>query len=654
MAEKVTAKDAERIVVQLKADFNTVAGKTLKMSKMLERLKEEELVLAGQLKIKASDVGAQLEALKLRFNQVIWNHELADTQRQTHEHVIARIRRATIESAAEVDTLREVVAAAGRQNDGELAKAQIARDQHALANEKLAAKEEEYEVIRGGYADELAAMKKHSLGELEVYAYHDERNASREALERRLKDAQWRLRKGEFGDAAASEMAQEVMSTVSNARFKEMEQAFDTLTRLTNTRDVESLVDAFVGQETKRRNSLHRASELESLSKRLQSSVSELQTRAVEARMGLMGGLGAPGGSLDREAMDDATSAVVNAERSERMAADKCLSKSKLAEGVTTAVGNLAERLAGGAEKNPESGEWGTGVASGGDDWSALPLLSRGRARLGALERTVDAIVAAAMSAGIEVIPPHAARMAPMSRKSLVGGDDAAGRLRLSRASRPSSRTGLSSGKEQKSKGQVDRSTSATPKPPEDVSLPPPAAAVRPLSALSQHNVRVAPSGGGGEAAAVEAAALEARAKAKAAARFLCARRAAVLAAAPDIVDASTGRLDLEALSALCRNLGGGYFSPDDLSEAVLRAACARSIGTGGFASRGTSRTRRADAQALQALLDGAPVSSDDEEEGGEDEDDAGNGGEALSRDEFKSREQKMLRKAAKAAAAKS
>ena len=120
MAEKITARDAEKIVVNLKSDFNTVAGKTLKMSKMLEKMKEEETILLGQNRQKKSDIGAQLEALKIRFDQVAWDHEIASAQRATHEHVIARIQRHTIETAAEVDTLRKEVAAATRSNDGEL------------------------------------------------------------------------------------------------------------------------------------------------------------------------------------------------------------------------------------------------------------------------------------------------------------------------------------------------------------------------------------------------------------------------------------------------------------------------------------------------------------------------------------------------------
>lgn len=89
MAGKLTERDAEKIVVQLKADFNAVAGKTLKMSKMLERMKEEETMLQGQLRMKkSSPVAARLEELKMRLDQVAWDHEIASAQRATHEHVV--------------------------------------------------------------------------------------------------------------------------------------------------------------------------------------------------------------------------------------------------------------------------------------------------------------------------------------------------------------------------------------------------------------------------------------------------------------------------------------------------------------------------------------------------------------------------------------
>lgn len=95
MAGKLAERDAEKIVVQRKTDFNTVAGKALKLSRVLERMKEEEALLQGQMRMtNTSPVGARLEELKMRLEQVAWDHEIASAQRATHEHVVGgEIRR---------------------------------------------------------------------------------------------------------------------------------------------------------------------------------------------------------------------------------------------------------------------------------------------------------------------------------------------------------------------------------------------------------------------------------------------------------------------------------------------------------------------------------------------------------------------------------
>jgi hypothetical protein len=605
MAERITARDAEKTVVALKADFNTVAEKALKMAAMLEKMKEEEVILLGSMRVKKSDAGAVLEHLKLRFDQVAWEHEVAAARRATHDHVIARIQRATVETAAEVNTLRGEVAAAARANDGELIRAQHARDAHTSANEQLAAKEEECEVIRGGYAAELEAMKQHSLGELEVYAYHDERNVSRAGMEKRMRAAPTRRRQGEAGAAAAREDASEALMMVHDARWDDLEEAFSTLSRLTNSQRVEGLVEAFVGQDAKRRENLRKASELEALSKRLHASAGELQTRAVETRLGVGGG-GGGGDKGDRKAFNDASSAADASDRKTRMAAEMCVTKSKLAEEVVNAVGNLIERLnsgsgggnggggggggglyeqgTGGGRRgrastsstiNGETSEatfgaggagagagGGGGAAPGGGEMSSL--ITRGKERLGALEASVDAIVARVTAAGVDVMhDPH-------------NDDGVEGEKSSSRRSRG----GGGGGGEKKKRGSVSSSKGAPPSPTRQQPTVPSAAAaaVAPSSiAIPRNNTRVlsattAPGGGarvgdgdldgfpdddsgGGEEAR------EAReARVAAAARFLRARRGAVLAAAPTLVDTSNGRLDLGVLAALCRDLGAELY----------------------------------------------------------------------------------------------
>jgi len=65
---------------------------------------------------------------------------------------MSRIQRTTVEQAAEVNTLHSEVAAAARANGGVLIKAQSARDAQALGAERVAARQEERQLVRGGYA----------------------------------------------------------------------------------------------------------------------------------------------------------------------------------------------------------------------------------------------------------------------------------------------------------------------------------------------------------------------------------------------------------------------------------------------------------------------------------------------------------------------
>jgi hypothetical protein len=439
MAEKITARDAEKIVVQLKSDFNSIAGQALKLSHTLEAMKDEEATGREQARVCTSDAGARLEQLRLRMEQVSWNHEVVLAQQATHEHLIARIQRVTIESAAQVDTLRLEVVAATRAGDTELLRAQGARDSHALANEQLAAKQQECEVVRGGFEAELESMEKHSVDELEVYAYHNERIGRRGEMEKRIRNAPSRRSKykatGKCGHTTASEAIT-------------MDEAFSNLSRLTNAHDIEDLVEIFVGQDAKRSVTLRKTSELEALSKQLRSSVRELQIEAMDARM-VSGGKDSVDDAqhtvLSRDVFNSAASAADASDRKSRTAAENYSFKSKLAGKVVTAIENLSERLgdsggrgtgvqtsvmsvmgrSSGSRGRPSVSSGRPSVSSGRPNVSsgidgetsdasesglvkggtgAHERARSGRERMSALEATIDVIVARVTAAGIDVM----------------------------------------------------------------------------------------------------------------------------------------------------------------------------------------------------------------------------------------------------------
>jgi len=75
-------------------------------------LRQYSKVLDGAAREAPSDAAPRLERLRMRLDDVAWDTEVATAARATHEHVIARIQRATVEQAAEVDTLRGEVAGA--------------------------------------------------------------------------------------------------------------------------------------------------------------------------------------------------------------------------------------------------------------------------------------------------------------------------------------------------------------------------------------------------------------------------------------------------------------------------------------------------------------------------------------------------------------
>jgi hypothetical protein len=84
----------------------------LSISAFEMNLRQYSKVLDGAAREAPSDAAPRLERLRMRLDDVAWDTEVATAARATHEHVIARIQRATVEQAAEVDTLRGEVAGA--------------------------------------------------------------------------------------------------------------------------------------------------------------------------------------------------------------------------------------------------------------------------------------------------------------------------------------------------------------------------------------------------------------------------------------------------------------------------------------------------------------------------------------------------------------